>query len=48
MITLDSVKTIYFVGIKGVAMSGLAVICHERGITVYGSDVAEKFIHTIK
>jgi len=44
MINLDSVKTIYFIGIKGVAMSGLAVICKERGIAVYGSDVSEKFI----
>ena len=45
MITdLAKVKKIYFIGIKGVAMSGLAVICKELGKEVFGSDVAEKFI----
>lgn len=43
-IDLTKIKTIYFVGIKGVAMSGLAVICKQRGMAVFGSDVAEKFI----
>ena len=37
-------KKIYFIGIKGVAMSGLAVICKDRGLEVSGSDVPEKFI----
>src|SRR3989344_431881 len=41
---LDKIKSIYFIGIKGVAMTGLAVICKQRGIKVYGSDVPEKFI----
>ena len=41
---LTKIKKIYFVGIKGVAMSGLAVICKQRGLTVFGSDIAEKFI----
>src|SRR3990167_7133938 len=41
---LNSIKSIYFIGIKGVAMTGLAVICRARGLTVYGSDVPEKFI----
>ncbi len=43
-INLNKVKKIYFLGIKGVAMSGLAVICKEKGIEVCGSDVSEKFI----
>ncbi|MDD2807081.1 MAG: UDP-N-acetylmuramate--L-alanine ligase [Patescibacteria group bacterium] len=41
---LAGVKKIYFIGIKGVAMSGLAVICQKRGLAVCGSDVEEKFI----
>lgn len=41
---LDEIKKIYFIGIKGVAMSGLAVICKQRGLEVFGSDVADKFI----
>ncbi|NUM25180.1 MAG: UDP-N-acetylmuramate--L-alanine ligase [Candidatus Buchananbacteria bacterium] len=44
MININSIKKIYFIGIKGVAMSGLAVICKQRGLTVFGSDVPEKFI----
>ncbi|MFA6410355.1 MAG: UDP-N-acetylmuramate--L-alanine ligase [Candidatus Buchananbacteria bacterium] len=43
-IDLTKIKTIYFIGIKGVAMSGLAVICRQKGMTVFGSDVQEKFI----
>lgn len=42
--TLNGIKKIYFIGIKGVAMSGLAVICKQRGLEVFGSDVEEKFI----
>lgn len=41
---LSNIKKIYFIGIKGVAMSGLAVICKQAGFEVAGSDVAEKFI----
>lgn len=41
---LSDIKKIYFIGIKGVAMTGLAVICKQRGLEVFGSDVAEKFI----
>jgi UDP-N-acetylmuramate--alanine ligase len=44
MIDFSKQQKIYFVGIKGVAMSGLAVICHQRGMIVAGSDVAEHFI----
>src|SRR3989338_8684725 len=44
MVNLKAVKTMHFIGIKGVAMAGLAVICKQRGMEVSGSDVAEKFI----
>lgn len=44
MIDLNKIEKIYFIGIKGVAMSGLAVICRQRGMAVFGSDVSEKFI----
>lgn len=37
-------KSLYFIGIKGVAMTGLAVICKKLGYTVTGSDVEETFI----
>lgn len=36
--------TIYFVGIKGVGMTALAVILKEMGMNVSGSDVAKPFI----
>lgn len=43
-------KSLYFVGIKGVAMSGLAVMAKELGYEVSGSDIAEEFItdHVLK
>ncbi|HRN96516.1 MAG TPA: Mur ligase domain-containing protein, partial [Candidatus Levybacteria bacterium] len=37
-------KKIYFVGIKGVGMTALAVIAKQAGYQVRGSDVAETFI----
>ena len=37
-------KKIYFIGIKGVGMSGAAVIAKEAGHSVQGSDVPEQFI----
>ncbi|CAN5136239.1 UDP-N-acetylmuramate--L-alanine ligase [soil metagenome] len=37
-------KKIHFVGIKGVGMTPLAIIAHEAGGVVTGSDVAETFI----
>jgi len=43
-IDLAKIKKIYFIGIKGVAMSGLAVICQQKGMKVFGSDISEKFI----
>lgn len=37
-------KHIHFVGIKGVGMTPLAIIAHEAGSLVTGSDVAEEYI----
>ncbi len=42
-INLDKIKTIHFVGIKGVAMTALAIYAKERGIAITGSDVPEVF-----
>jgi UDP-N-acetylmuramate--alanine ligase len=36
-------QTIYFVGIKGVAMTALALYCKGKGMGVSGSDVADEF-----
>jgi len=35
---------VYLVGIKGVAMSALAIILKKMGYEVFGSDVEEVFI----
>jgi len=43
-IDLSQIKKVHFIGIKGVAMSGLSVICKQRGMEVAGSDVAKEFI----
>lgn len=40
----ESVTHLYFMGIKGVGMAGLAVIAKQAGFIVSGSDVAETFI----
>ncbi len=37
------INKIYFVGIKGVGMTGLAIYCKEKGYIVEGSDTEEKF-----
>lgn len=42
--TALGVHKIYFIGIKGVAMSALALISQQGGMQVTGSDVAEEFI----
>ncbi len=42
-IDLRTVKKIHFVGIKGVAMTALAILAKERGFAVSGSDVADLF-----
>lgn len=41
---LKTAKSIFFLGIKGVAMANLAVILKKMGKTVYGVDTKEKFI----
>jgi len=38
------IRSIYFVGIKGVGMTPLAVIAKEAGMEVLGSDIEEEFI----
>ncbi len=43
MIDIGNVRKIHFVGIKGVAMTALAIYAKERGIVVTGSDVNEHF-----
>lgn len=43
-VNLSHIKKAHFIGIKGVAMSGLSVICKQRGMEVGGSDVKEEFI----
>lgn len=40
---LMAVRSIHFVGIKGIAMASLAVWAHEKGVKVTGSDVKEEF-----
>ncbi len=42
-IDLNCIKKIHFVGIKGVAMTALAIIAKEMGLKVTGSDVEEEF-----
>lgn len=42
--TDKNVKKLYFVGIKGVAVAGLAIMSKELGYEVSGSDVKETFI----
>ena len=39
-----NIKKIYFIGIKGVAVAGLAIMSKELGYEVGGSDVEEVFI----
>lgn len=40
---ISNSKRVYFVGIKGIAMSSLAVYCKERGMDVLGSDLPESY-----
>ena len=39
---LKEVKSVYFSGINGIGMSGLAKILCKQGYTVYGSDLEIK------
>jgi len=41
---LLSQKLVYFVGIKGVGMTALAVLLTDAGVQVLGADVAETFV----
>lgn len=41
-----SIKKIYFIGIGGVAISGLAILAKEQGYLVNGSDIEEEFVTT--
>ncbi|TSC91659.1 MAG: UDP-N-acetylmuramate--alanine ligase [Candidatus Berkelbacteria bacterium Licking1014_85] len=43
-LSLRHINKVHFIGIKGVAMSGLAAICKDRGLEVKGSDVDQEFI----
>lgn len=43
MVDFSLVKKLYFVGIKGIAMTALAVWAKEQGIEVSGSDTNEQF-----
>ncbi len=40
----SKIKSIHFVGIKGVGMTPLAIIAKEAGINVSGSDIPDEFI----
>lgn len=42
--TKNMYRKIYFMGIKGVGMAGLAIIAKQAGIIVGGSDIDEEFI----
>lgn len=41
---MHKIKSIHFVGIKGVGMTPLAIIAKEAGLKVTGSDIADEFI----
>ncbi|MGI5997637.1 MAG: Mur ligase domain-containing protein, partial [Lutispora sp.] len=41
MFLSDSIKTIHFVGIGGISMSGLAEIMLSRGYSIQGSDMQD-------
>ena len=38
---MDSDTTYHFVGIKGTGMSAMALILHDRGMSVQGSDIEQ-------
>jgi UDP-N-acetylmuramate--alanine ligase len=40
---INEIKSIYFVGIKGIAMTALAIYAKEKGYQVIGSDISEEF-----
>ena len=38
------IKSLYFIGIKGVGMSALALLCQKQGMKVIGSDREEEYL----
>ena len=38
---LSKTKSIYFIGIGGIGMSGIAEILHEMNFSITGSDISE-------
>ncbi|NTU89514.1 MAG: UDP-N-acetylmuramate--L-alanine ligase [Actinobacteria bacterium] len=40
----DPIKRVHFVGVGGIGMSGIALVAHNRGIEVSGSDLKESRI----
>ena len=40
---LTAYRRVYFLGIKGAGMTGLAQIFRAKGKTVWGSDVSDQF-----
>jgi len=40
---ITKMRSLYFVGIKGVAMAALSIYCKELGIRVSGSDIPDEF-----
>jgi len=43
---MKRIKSIHFVGIKGVGVAPLAIIAKEAGFSVSGSDIEDEFITT--
>ena len=41
---MSKIKSIHFVGIKGVGMTPLAIIARQAGVSVTGSDIVDEFI----
>ena len=42
--TMQSVKSLFFIGIGGISMSGFAELLHDNGFNVCGSDMKESKI----
>ena len=41
---MNKIKKIYFIGIGGIGMSGLAIVAKKKGYNVYGSDISKNYI----
>lgn len=41
---IDKNKIIYIIGIGGISLSALAIMLHEKGFIVYGSDITQSYI----